>query len=328
MTARTILAGGAIALWAFAPAYAQQTSGELALEIALRTYHVDERVRGSAGDHGVEPFQSYVWTSATLCQVAASDSEPASVPAIGWHFSGRVIERTGDEFLVSIEWRRLWFNSVRLTDGANGVMQVRMRTDRRLELDVVGPIAASSCGMAGARLEAAIVARPRVTSGGTGGGSAGAGAIRRGGAGGATGGGSTTSPQNAVVVRSLPNASFLAELWLIHKLPDGAEESQRYATNLGEQGAPFGFPPVSVRTDSGAVAVEVSGRITPVLIRDSAGIQLSIGRSVGRSMGGSFTSLPLPAPGEVLSFELPSPSRSQDPLGDHRFSLRLRLTPK
>ena len=318
MTARVILAGGAIALWAFAPADAQETSGELALEIALRTYHVDERVRGSAGDHGVEPFQSYVWTNPSLCQVSASDNEPSSVPAIGWHFTGRVIERTGDDFLVAIEWRRLWFNSVRLADGPNGSMQVRMRPDRRLELDVVGPIGASSCGMAGARLEAAIVVRPKVrlplslkakvemmnaalvarVAGGT------------------------------QLVRSMPKASYLAELWLIHRLPDGVEESQKYAANVGENGVPFLFPTVTVPAEGGPVAVDVSGRIRPVFVNEVASLQLSIGRSVGRSMGGSVTNLALPAPGEVISFELPSPSRGQDPLGDHRFSLRLRLTPK
>ena len=300
----------------------QQPAGDLALEIALRTYHVDDRVRGSAGDHGVDPFQSYVWTNASLCQVSASDNEPSSVPAIGWHFSGRVVERSGDEFLVSIEWRRLWFNTMRLTDGPTGSMQVRMKPDRRLELDVVGPLGQSTCGMASARLEAAIVSRPRMplgpAVGARGGGGGGAGGGRGGGAG-----------AGSVVSRPLPNASFLADLWLMHKLPDGTEEFQRYTASFGEDGTPFKFPTVSIAGSNGPVPVDVSGRIRPMLVNESATLSLMIDRSIGRSLiGGSYTTVPLPAPGEVLSFELPPPRRGPDPVEGHRFSLRLRITQK
>jgi hypothetical protein len=327
VTVRVILMGGAVALSALAPAHAQEASGELALEIALRTYHVDERVRGSAGDHGIESFQSYVWTNPTLCQVSASDNEPSSVPAIGWHFAGRVIERTGDDFLVAIEWRRLWFNSVRLADGPNGSMQVRMRADRRLELDVVGPLVTSSCGMAGARLEAAIVSRPRVTFPAAGqivaraGGGRGDGRGGSGGGGRVSGGGLATGP-----VRPWPSASLDAELWLVHTRPDGTEESQRHAMILREGGGSFTFPPVLVGPDSSAATVEVSVNLRPVLLGDAPGILVGLGRTVGQSSGGSVKTVPLPVAGEVISFELPS-LRGPVPVvpATHRFEVRLRM---
>ncbi len=174
-----LLTLAALAIASASSARAQEAATDLGLRIGIHSQQANGRFAGFAGDSGIESFESYAWANETLCLLSASVREPATIPAVGWHFRGRVVKRTGDEFLVDIEWARLWDRSTRLPNGPKGSMQVTLRTGEPLTLDEVTP-AVGGCPVIGARLEAAILPqmrsrRPAGGGGGAGGGSGGAG---------------------------------------------------------------------------------------------------------------------------------------------------------
>lgn len=125
-----------------------------------------------------------------------------------------------------------------------------------------------------------------------------------------------------------------AEVWLVHRLPNGTEDVQRQAARFASR-ATIAFAPVSIATARGTVSVDVtavlqlsSGTAAPPL---SVGITRHI-RGAGSptldSSGGSDRVMALPKSDQVLSFELPPFVGSmRDLLAGHTFSLRLRIGP-
>ena len=87
---------------------AQEPPAALELRIGVHTQLSSGRFAGFAGDGGIDRFESYAWANESLCLLSASSREPAATPAVGWHFRGAVLKRGNDEFLVEIEWVRLW----------------------------------------------------------------------------------------------------------------------------------------------------------------------------------------------------------------------------
>lgn len=183
-----LLTLAALATASASTARAQEPATELGLRIGIHSQQANGRFAGFAGDSGIESFESYAWANETLCLLSASVREPATAPAVGWAFRGRVLKRTGDEFLVDIEWARLWDHNTRLPNGPKGSMQVTLRTGEPLTLDEVTP-AVGGCPVIGARLEAAIMpqVRSRRLAGGGGGAGGGWGGAGAGGSGAATG---------------------------------------------------------------------------------------------------------------------------------------------
>jgi hypothetical protein len=283
---------------------------------------VDGRAGGFAGDQGHEPFESYVWANESLCTCGASERELSTAPAFGWHIRGRVLKVTGNDFFVDVQWRRLWDRGVRRTDGPNGSMQVTLRAGDRLTLDEVAPLG-ESCGIASARLEAAIVPRFRRGIGGPVG--VGSGAVAGGGAGGAAGGRAWGTARQ-----------FGAEVWLVHKLPSGTEDVQRLTLEFGRISTRFSFPPVEVTKDGQKATVDVGGVLRIATVGSEDKLTVSLGRTIKRkisSSGGSFTQCDIPGGNDVLSFELPVMTSRSDPslashFEGHAFSVRLRVTPK
>jgi hypothetical protein len=160
-------------------------------------------------------------------------------------------------------------------------------------------------------------------------------------------------------------ASYDAELWLVHRRPDGTETVQLQQLRITGAVGDYRFPPVVVPTSRGNLTLDFSGRLqsivgTPpensqdpftsrtlfvarVLRNDATGeaapqdqqrIMLSINRrarAVGAPLldvtGGSTMLIDAPAPTDVLSFEFPSLQKSaEDLLRGHSFSLRVRAT--
>ena len=351
-----VLAGGIAAP-------AQEPPAALELRIGVHTQLSSGRLAGFAGDGGIDRFESYAWANESLCLLSASSREPAAPPAVGWHFRGAVLKRGNDEFLVEIEWVRLWDQFTRLTDGPKGTMQVTLRPGEPLTLDEVIPLS-GACQVIAARLEAAILPqiRPRRGGGGgyggvgggagygSGGGGASTGAASgagasagpvRGGYGRGSGGGTTT---NGVPDRlSIPALSavetysrqFNAEAWLVHRLPNGVENVQRMTFVFGRIFTRSKFPPITVVKDGEKGTVEVGVNLAVAASNGRERLIVSLSRTIAksnRSEGGSYMQIDIPAPGEVLSFELPWLSTKETTLRPHfeghSFSIRLRVTPR
>jgi len=146
-----------------------------------------------------------------------------------------------------------------------------------------------------------------------------------------------------------------AQLWLVHKTPNGSETVQEQTVHFGGPGAALGsfaFPQIQVQTSRGPITIDITGKLqssTPtdgrqMLAVISSGnqseapaqhITVSIdrrARSAGPPLlditGGSSMVIEVPKPTDVLSFEFPALQKStEDLLKGHQFSLRVQLTP-
>jgi hypothetical protein len=334
---------------AAAPTPVPKDAGDgLVLDLAVHTYHGD-KLGSSAGNSGLAAFESFVWSDEMLCSMAASGREPRLTPAVGWHFTGRVLQRTGNDFLVQIEWQRLWDAAARVTNGPNGSLQVTMHPGDRLELDRVAPLVASACQVASARLEATIEWRPaRPLVNAAIGRLAGASAAASGGGTGRAGsgaGGADAGARPILPIVPVQGPAFDAELWLVHQRPDGTEEVQQQTLTFGGDGTHFAFPPVPMPIGKGSLDVEVGGVVRLVSTNGQPpGLQVTIyrhlkgtGSSALDNFGDSSRTIPMPAPSEVISFELPqeisfAPNTVVRPspvsLIGHQFSLRVRVSPR
>ena len=151
--------------------------------------------------------------------------------------------------------------------------------------------------------------------------------------------------------------TYDAELWLVHRKPDGTESVQQQTLHFGGLGAngTFTFPSIQVQTSKGAITVDITGKIQaftgdqvpendrmrPMLMTSldasSAAQHLSVSidrraRATGPPLlditGGSRMVIDVPSTSDVLSFEFPALQKSaEDLLKGHQFSLRVRVTP-
>ena len=131
----------------------------------------------------------------------------------------------------------------------------------------------------------------------------------------------------------MPNGSYDAELWLVHTPTGGTEETQHLAVHVGSDGEAAAFPILSVATPNGPATVDVAVALR--VMSDEKGATVLRVIIVRRVEGGSATStgattkvVPLPASSDTLSFELPDAGGvSSNALADHRFAVRLKMTP-
>jgi hypothetical protein len=282
---------------------------------------------------------------------------------VGWHFTGRALQRTGDTLTVQIDWQRVWDRDARVTDPKKGTVNKTMKVGERVELDRV-EIAASTCG-AGVLTLDATVPDPSFehgvfngvqggrggggvfsgASGGVAGGRGGAASGVGAGAGrGVSGGGAAGGVRGGVAQGASGQAQqvFGVELWLVHTSPDGTTSSAALTTTSAESkmagsyqlvrfpasGSGFFFESIAVGSVSVIVTGTVSARLTNGL---PSTLVVTVGRQVTGteppSNGSSSTKeIPWPKPDDVISFELPRPTNAgQDALAGHQFALRLRL---
>lgn len=375
-------------------------------EIGVRTYEANGAMSGSAGDGSSEgEFQSYVWTTPSLCGLGASNEEPSNITGHGWFVKGAITSRSGDQATIRIDWRRMWDTGRRIADGASGTKTVTLRSGERLELDRVVPAGASSCGASEAKLEAALVSPSawRLTTSqswpvidgaltyggrgaGRGGGAAAAGrgagtttTSRGGGAGTTTGttAGTTTGTTQGTArgggrgafqlttfrYASTPIGSYDAELWLVHRRPDGTETVQQQNLRFSGNAFEAKFPPVIVQSPRVAISVDVTAKLQafvgnppaadstnwqyvrltgllsggaasdPNAKAEPARVMLTIARRARATgnptidtSGSSAMALDMPKPEDVLSFEFPPLQKAtEDLLKGHVFSLRVRI---
>ena len=287
---RTSLIAVAIAMAASA-ASAQGTQDSpnrtpLMFEVAARGYLSGGRTGSMAGDSASDRLDSYVWADQTLCGMGAGDQPSGTTPWVGWHFTGTVLADVPGEMTVRIDWKRVWENGVKVQNGAGGTQTIKLRNGERVELDRITPANPGGCGTIEAKLEAAVTSRfsyfMGVARGGGRGVTSGVGAGARGGAAGrgageggrgvgvgtvsgsgTTGGvgGAGANQKTLTPMRVVKLGSYDAEIWLVHKKPDGTEVVQQQTVRFGAFPKPFVFPPEEVPGGGGAITVDIAGSL-------------------------------------------------------------------
>jgi hypothetical protein len=270
----------------------------LTLEVAVRGYLSDGPSGSLAGDSSSDKLESYVWADQTLCGMGAGDNPPSNTPWVGWHFTGNVVSAVSGQLTVRLEWQRMWENG-RRSDGPKSGRQLTLRGGERIELDRIAPARSGACGTVEAKLEAGVSTRPAyligvpggvvggVLGGGVGGvargsgrgvpggvtGEPGRGSGAGGGRGSATGGsGSGSGAGRGMEPLQLRSRNLLfgsigtqdAEIWLVHKRPDGSEIVQQQTVRFSNSGTPFAFPPVQVAGRGGEITLDITGRLQMV----------------------------------------------------------------
>ena len=120
-----------------------------------------------------------------------------------------------------------------------------------------------------------------------------------------------------------------AEVWLIHRTPDGVEHVQQQTIQFSRATREFSFPPVAVNTSRGVVMVDINGSLRTA----DTGISIGLSRRARASgaspldtTGSSEMAFERPKPEDVLSFEFPALQKpAEDLLAKHRFSVRVRI---
>jgi hypothetical protein len=124
------------------------------------------------------------------------------------------------------------------------------------------------------------------------------------------------------------------EIWLVHRLPNGAEESQLRTVQTVPGDGSFEFDAVPITLSDVSYTVEVKGLLQAQRTADgSENLDVGLIRRVTAlgitprivALGGTGRFIATPRAGEVTSLELPAPSRGDVPLGGHQFSLRIRV---
>jgi len=124
-----------------------------------------------------------------------------------------------------------------------------------------------------------------------------------------------------------PAGVIETDMWLVHRLPDGSEQTQHQVlrSRVGG-GVEYFFDNVKIQGTGNDVPVEVFGKISPYAIEDGS-VRLRFEITRKHLTSGSSGSDLAAKPGEVLSFNLPL-DPSDGALAGHRLSVRLKATVK
>jgi hypothetical protein len=256
---------------------------------------------GSASTGDPRELSGFIWTDDGLCSTGAGSRFPGNPPALVWRVTGRLVGQDADAYVIDVEWQRLTKQGQ--PEGAPASKRLTLRLDESQPLERLTPVDSSPCGTAETQLRAAI-RLPLVVPP----------------SGGGRGGGGIAVP---VVVRE-------AELWLVHTLPNGDQDSNKLTLRVTSM-ADYAFAPLIVRTAGGERRIDVTGDIRLVGPNVPAGqLRMSIARRLtvnGRGFMEGFTSklIPIPDPSDVVSFEVPAKGIMD--LEGHQFSVRLRVKP-
>jgi len=131
----------------------------------------------------------------------------------------------------------------------------------------------------------------------------------------------------------LTRPRYDAEVWLVHRLPDGTEDVQRQAVRFASR-ASITYSPISIVTPHGTVRVDVTA-VLQLQPGDAPRVDVRISRRIRSdgpppldNLGGSVQGIDVAKPGDVVSFEMPTlVGSASDLLAGHAFSLRVRVVP-
>jgi hypothetical protein len=138
------------------------------------------------------------------------------------------------------------------------------------------------------------------------------------------------------------SVGMLAELWLVHTMPGRPDETRHLSMRILPFPMEFSFPAVATDSRSGSLSVKVDGTLESGRTPDGerrlhvtatrAVTAVTSARPVGESKpvveGSTKTTVALPGPDEVISFELPPLRTADGVVLPDRWSVRLRLSQK
>jgi hypothetical protein len=224
----------------------------------------------------------------SVCDPATAGAAEPTDAGYGWRVASQVISRSDKDVVISIDWRRMWDGGKKIPKGPGGTVQLTLHPGDRIPLDQISNSSPRhDCRAVGLGLE---VRLSRAVA-------------------------SFTARKALLPLGATPGGArpVDAELWLLHALPSGVEQITHQKVRIPAAGGRFTFVPTSIATSRGDMTVELTGFIDRY--RSPTGSEfllLSLTRTIrGDGLptegvpGTTSTVMPLPAPNEVLSIEMP-----------------------
>jgi hypothetical protein len=327
------------------------------VQVGLFGYRADGLIGGSAYDTWPD-LTSTVYVLGARCGMGAGNRIPPEDASDIWEFTGKVLSETDAEAVVHLSWRRVKIAG-RTVNGDESTTQLTLRRGEAQQLDQASIQPRPGCPTVAVAFEARYSPRMAgpgyppglgvggITSGTPAHGSGGGMAVARG----------TQSVQSGAAV-AVPRASgdgggvrvggpeqspalWDVNLWLVRTVPGKAAESTHTVLKMNKDGATFTFAPVVVATNRGEATVRVSGTLD--VVRGSSGEEQLVFTAVRRvnlatanqaspdhqgTQGTSRVFYRMPAPGDVLAFEMPPLTIWDEPLAPDVFAVRLTVEPR
>ncbi len=319
----------------------------------LYAMRADGQVGGSAvqtGEYVGDDLAGTLYLSP--CAGAGASSPGRAVSAFAtdvWVMSGKVLELTDQQASVQLGWRR----TRRAGQDESSPEQSSTLTLKRGErhtLETISVPAAGSCDARTVQLDVVFASRAELY------GVTDADYARGGGRASGTAAGRTPSVQGsqpradaggtAISVGSGGGGTnpslrrLTADLWLVRSTPGAPDQTLHVTATLVPMPVAYTFAPLAIESASGSVTVKVEGTIEAGLSQDGEQrLHFTASRSLttvtssrpardGKAVieGSTKTTLKMPGPDEVLSFEMP-PLRTADGVTlPDRLSIRLRVS--
>ena len=314
------------------------------------TMRIQVAVRGPRGGGASGQFSSgesaTIWIDPVGCGWGAATGVTPQTPpnAIVWDASGRIVSVTAEAYSVELTLKK--------HDSAAREQTTKFAV-KRGESVVLDEVPSANCGGRSISLEASVVPAP---AGASKGGARSASPPPVAAAGSSSGDGivvnftpaqfidhefehlsdratemsyfastGQVSDASVLVLLHSVQSSYRAELWLVYTMPDGTRRTFTTSGHIDEGGGTCRFAPLSIPLASPTLAF-IAANLRPMATADGKLVlRTVIARAVeGLSQGASSRAVPMPKPGDVVSFELPQGPAALD---GHRFELRVRLTP-
>jgi hypothetical protein len=321
------------------------------VHVGLFAYRADGSHSSSAYD--TEPSLDGTVYVSPACTMGAGNRDAPAAATDAWRFSGKVLSISAEEAVLQLEWQRVLAAGSPATAPGRSE-QLTLRAGDRVLLDSLLPSSNVPCWTS-VGFEARYMLNPAGVFGVTMKNGV-ATSTRAGGRGITSGGGTSRGPGSPVarvdgaggssrtigtVVYSAAR-TFDVNLWLVRSAPGKADEVLHQTLRTGAGDAAFAFSPLQIETSRGPVVLQVTGSVAVTNASGAEKLVVNTNRratfpntaAVPRDGGGdvqghSKTTIPLPGPDEVLSFELPSlPGGNGRPAVSDRLAIRLKIAPR
>lgn len=267
----------------------------------------------------------YVSSPLGSCESDMSTAVPDNARD-GWKITARVLAVQRQSATVAVQWQRMWTSGRVVSGGAGGTSEIVLGSRDRIPLDqLVTDAAGLPCHGQTRRLELYMWSNV------------------------------VNAPPGRPAM--MPPAPVTLEAWLVHHTPAGVETTYALSMPFDHTSSRFIFRTQPIAADEAAYYLDIDAQVRAVEREDGTlGLWTAIRRAlidasthtmrVGWGTGGSLTAWA--QPGEVVSFDLPPATGGggaggrgaaggvssalsrvpEFPLPGHRFSLRLRFTPR
>ena len=362
MTLRIAVLAGAIA-FANTAAWAQtppSRANQPIIYSGLFLVRADSGVGGFAvqtGEHVGADLAGLLYISPCSSMGASNPGHPVSAFATdAWLMSGKVLELTDQQASVQIGWRRIRSGG-REDSSPEQVVTLMLKRGERNTLESIAVPASGSCEARNVSLDVVFSSRPelygigasadtagsRAAAGARAGGGAGTGGGTGGGGGIGSGGGGVCPPRDLLGREqdAVPGAQAERRPVAGAQYAGRADETLHITAQVIPTPVAYAFAPLTIQTATGTVTVKVEGtletgqspegepRLHFTATRNVTSVTTPRPTRDGKPIveGSTKTTVALPGPDEVLSFEMPPLRTSEGVTLSDRLSIRVRLAP-